>query len=92
MNIDKVRDVHNQLEAIYMNAIVLEGLSAVMHDSMAEGALGGTGYYTAAMYGLADMATTLQQDIEQVIKDLHMWIVENKNAPATDQSTQGASN
>ena len=89
MNMDKIKDIADIIDNLHMDALVLEGVSNILWDSMANGgAFGSMDIYANSAFCIANMTSKLQRDLAVVLELLYDY-AKNK-APATDQSTHGA--
>lgn len=92
MNMEKIRDAAAMIDNLHMDVLVLEGVSNILWDSMANGgSCNSSDIYINTAYLLSNMTSTLSKDVLGALNLLYEGIREpNKKAPATEQSTQGA--
>lgn len=91
MSMDKIKDAANMLDNLQTDVLALNGVSNILWDSMANGgSFSSTDVYVNTAYLLSDMTSKLSKDMHSALNLLYEGIREHKNAPATDQSTQGA--
>lgn len=79
MNKDKLWEITDMLDDLHMDALVLEGLTTILWNSMQNGdVLESNRFHNNAAYHIDKMAMKLQRDMSNIVELLHAYMKESK--------------
>ena len=82
MSKDKLWDIVNRLDDLHMDALVLEGISNTLWNSMTNGAvMNSCEIHNNTAFCVSNMATELQRNMNEIIKAFYEYFKENKKSP-----------